>query len=848
MAIDHKLSAGGGKNEAGAVEHWREMECRLEYMKAQVEEAQQALARKHLQQQELIEKAEQAEESRLAAETQHKVAVQQNSVLREQIEEHVAEKNALSQELSQTKTKLSETTSVLQVTQQTEAYLTHEAKQLIAALKMSIKDSTKLHAKLLKNREGEIERKEATNTFNQAILCVFEDISMQLDSFTSVQRDLGSFITDSNTAACQRLHHLREAYDQSLETLTNELHATSQLLKKQMHSEGGIVPHMESTNSSAGLLVQNGRELLDSRGQQLTSSFGSLRSHLAESGKYLNKLDTTYQEDSAAILQNLTEKLVRADSILKEMIASTLTTLEQHKEERGKSVESFRNEIMDWESFSKKQLNDVMAASEHQSSTVLRTLEMLESEKIRHDTINTQLSRQRDFLKDMDTNQFAEMAKQNQLLQSQKQSFDETHERNKEFCEQVMANVMNGVQDLLARQLSIIRDGNNQSHASFVSTNEELSKLSSDIQASSRAVQSTVSDSNHHIQSNFEKVSQNELAASSALQETSTTFGSIKESCDDHNSVVRNKSKLLGDIIVASQTTDRDILLNLEQNVRQSGESCRRIIAKETASDLAAGIQNLRESSTTATSFVNSALIDKTDNILTVCIEKPTDELLKDMKETVDNVQNKIQKGTEEILSLTSQHCSLIDTMGTDMDSSMKDIAACTQEQKREITDHENTIKKAVADHEQVILDKVETIKSSNSKCQKNVQEFTQDTIRPHEETPKVPEHTVPIFSEELSTTPSAEEILQIVKEEDDSKDSEAESNDCTMETDKENLVHRVVESSEKLKTAVLQDRSKNNVLDLNASSMRKEGTLEQPKRRATERTSSRLKKPRTKV
>jgi hypothetical protein len=39
-----------------SVEHWQEMECRLEYMTAQVEEAQAALARKHLQQQELIDR------------------------------------------------------------------------------------------------------------------------------------------------------------------------------------------------------------------------------------------------------------------------------------------------------------------------------------------------------------------------------------------------------------------------------------------------------------------------------------------------------------------------------------------------------------------------------------------------------------------------------------------------------------------------------------------------------------------------------------------------------------------------------------------------------------------------
>jgi len=57
----------GGKvvEEGNTVESWQEMEMRLQYMQTQVEEAQAALARKHLQQQELQERADKAEASLL---------------------------------------------------------------------------------------------------------------------------------------------------------------------------------------------------------------------------------------------------------------------------------------------------------------------------------------------------------------------------------------------------------------------------------------------------------------------------------------------------------------------------------------------------------------------------------------------------------------------------------------------------------------------------------------------------------------------------------------------------------------------------------------------------------------
>ena len=58
------INAEGGSNTNASLEYWHEMECRLEYMKGQVEEAQGALARKHLQQQEIEERAAAAEKER----------------------------------------------------------------------------------------------------------------------------------------------------------------------------------------------------------------------------------------------------------------------------------------------------------------------------------------------------------------------------------------------------------------------------------------------------------------------------------------------------------------------------------------------------------------------------------------------------------------------------------------------------------------------------------------------------------------------------------------------------------------------------------------------------------------
>jgi len=55
-------AAGSGAPGAGLnVQDWNQMECRLQYLQAELEEAQAALSRKHQQQQLIIDRAEAAE-------------------------------------------------------------------------------------------------------------------------------------------------------------------------------------------------------------------------------------------------------------------------------------------------------------------------------------------------------------------------------------------------------------------------------------------------------------------------------------------------------------------------------------------------------------------------------------------------------------------------------------------------------------------------------------------------------------------------------------------------------------------------------------------------------------------
>jgi hypothetical protein len=173
-AISDKVSLEGPGT--ASVEHWLEMECRLEYMQGQVDEAKAALARKHLQQQELVEQAELAEVARTEMDRQYQQAAAENESLKEELDKEVAQKEAAEKALRATELALKKTAATLCATQKTEASLTTEAIALINALESYVAHSDEMHRIVLKNRDEDIERRHATKQFNSAAVALLERV------------------------------------------------------------------------------------------------------------------------------------------------------------------------------------------------------------------------------------------------------------------------------------------------------------------------------------------------------------------------------------------------------------------------------------------------------------------------------------------------------------------------------------------------------------------------------------------------------------------------------------------------------------------------------------------------
>ena len=80
------------------------------------------------------------------------------------------------------------------------------------------------------------------------------------------------------------------------------------------------------------------------------------------------------------------------------------------------------------------------------------------------------------FLKANGEDHCKELKSQGELLLSQKNSFDASHHKRKEFYESFVMNVLSGVEELVKKQMASVMEHENESFSSMAAVNSDLIK------------------------------------------------------------------------------------------------------------------------------------------------------------------------------------------------------------------------------------------------------------------------------------------------------------------------------------------------------------------------------------
>lgn len=172
-------TAGGSATGAGLnVQDWNQMECRLQYMTAELEEAQAALSRKHLQQQVIIDRAEAAEQQRDSLSAQLAGA-------QEELTQAFSRNDSLLAHLKMTREDVARAQRLVQARTDTEHSLTNEASDVLAALAHCVAESEGFHSQLAQHSMDEAERRARSQEFHASVTKLISSLGAELLKYSA---------------------------------------------------------------------------------------------------------------------------------------------------------------------------------------------------------------------------------------------------------------------------------------------------------------------------------------------------------------------------------------------------------------------------------------------------------------------------------------------------------------------------------------------------------------------------------------------------------------------------------------------------------------------------------------
>jgi len=413
------LSSGEG-HDYKAVEDWNEMEIRLQYMQAQVEEAQGALARKHVLQQEAEERARNADELRADVETALGEARAELEGAKEKMEEEVEIRAAAESDLNSTKEKLTEETeraenaegegrrlgteldesksvcaslrddlkgeielkeealgklrdtridlaktrAVLDATRRTESNLTSEAEKLLGTLRESLEDGDDLHGVILRHRSEDVARRQAARAYHESSAATLDTTLAALSELSSSASTLCRTATERSDNRSSSARRAVEETSDMFASLSAKIGELAMEIHKRAEGDGGIAPTArDAADTNKADVSEMIKIVLDSE-EDLCSSFTFLRARLSDHSSELERLWAAHDANGFKALSDLERGVEEARDKIERMAGAANEALAKAKDAQRERRERHSTLLSEWESSSMEQSRAIASTAD----------------------------------------------------------------------------------------------------------------------------------------------------------------------------------------------------------------------------------------------------------------------------------------------------------------------------------------------------------------------------------------------------------------------------------------------------------------------------------------------------
>jgi hypothetical protein len=839
-------SMDAGSTEHSSVEHWQEMECRLEYMQTQVEEAKAALARKHIQEQELRDRAEKAESAALDMENKYVLAKQEVTYLKDDLAKEKEEKEAIRTLLRQTEVALKKNNAILEATQHTEKCLTAEAKQILDSLDESIRDSDRLHHLLTEARQSDTFKRNATKKFHAASISVLDKVINQLDEIEANSKENQDSLRNYAINRKLQREETFSSFAEMLEETKNEISLLSQGIQSFAQDENGVTQILAHSTLDATKGIEQSKLLLSSTEGGLRKAFDDARIKNKSYLESLEKRNCDYLKCSEEAVSAFESNISTAKANISRMVSKISGGLNEVKHAGTLTRRDLSSMLYQIEETSKSTLSSIETISSNQKGQISSTLEKFGEGKKHLGDMTNLLKGQNSLMENMGTKHLDDVDSLQEMMRAQRTAFEQTCIQQKKLQEEVLKNMYEGMQQLLQTEIKKLHDHSTEQQSSFNISNEKMLSQNDIIGSSVRNIFGEVKSANGNLLQHVKSAQANDNLIEKTVHESNLTFTSLENlKRDEKSSISSNIASALGHITALDQQQD-EVTCTIE-NMVQENKNIEAYISSQVIDQTRNGLTNMCNEGQSHIKYAANTIVANTNADLER-MEAPRDEFCTKVNSNLNQIASNLNDATKKIYPIIEEQCKNTESIQTTADTFSDKFKELSTSHCNKTCAEEESLVSSISRFEVFTI--ASSCNESLSETKKAVHTFSIDDIQSEEISPPLAPKTMIKYSSHLSSTPNTDIIVQGLNlssngEGSENSDATSVKSDSTSVKSDSTSVKSEISSQSSTGMSITQDPSPLPLSDMSINNIdkmtsRQSGLSKKPIRQSKKRSNSR--------
>ena len=744
---------------ATSAESWAEMECRLQYMQAQVDEAQAALARKHMQQQEFVEKIEKLEEEKLDLERDHFNTTQTLNRTTAELLKEKEEKQNLAISLDEAEQTIKKTTTILRATQQTEINLTSEATSLLSTLREAIVDGDSLHKLLQEAREAERKTKVAAKLFQASVVTNLDDVTTCLNELTNRVKEHSTAMAESVVLNNNAEHNALAESVVVIESIKAAVHHLMQYLRSHTVDEDGLSPIITK-------LCTNINDSIEAVRSNFTDGETTLSTGLDEILQAVEQHSTTLSDMNASFLttsSSISAQLHQAMENIRDSYSGIVTKASNSIKVMRCFNEASRSDlaalVSDWKASCDSSLSDIDNKASVQWSRLTTSIGKFEKDWQHHDEMEKLLSNQHTFMKrqgDIYTNTLTSL---DDKLIRQQEALGQESRRQQAMRDEFTKRVMEGVQMVVKSQIEQIVLEHSLFISSIDSRNAELIDTSGQLRLGSTTILQNVDDTKVALCKALESAVGSDRDMRDVAQESRVCLEGIR------NTSIRGKDDM--SCHTASARRFIDDLNGQDTNLGRAVES---MLSESQAYSDKDMNQILNESTYNVSQLTKAgiSMFDYSTKVLATGMKMSLQSVQNERPLVSENLRKNLDKAThtsrsteEAVKDIVNTMAQVTDMVGGDVESKINTFNSVNVPRDRAVMDtHKESLLQMINDCQNLSNSLVSSSSSGLRTSRGRVLQFANNVVGIDKNVASVDLRRNFVFSDKLSVTPATDIIL----------------------------------------------------------------------------------------